>query len=113
MYSWFTFPGIFSLILPNFSYTCKFRFLFAPMSKVLVLSTLVAVGLGWNATGALTMSLAAEVQWHWIPALIAGSLLGGYLGANTSVRSGNRTIKRVYELVTLIVGLKLLAGALL
>lgn len=78
--------------------------------KVAVAQTLVAVGLGWNGTGALTMGSVAEVQWSWIPVLILGSLAGGYLGAHTSIQSGNVTIKRTYELVTLVVGIKLLLG---
>ena len=79
--------------------------------KVAVAQTLVAVGLGWNGTGAITMGTVADVQWSWIPALIAGSLVGGYLGAHTSILAGNLAIKRVYEVVTLLVGIKLLAGA--
>lgn len=78
--------------------------------KVAVAQTLVAVGLGWNGTGALTMGAVAEVQWSWIPALVLGSLAGGYLGAHTSIQSGNLAIKRIYELVTLIVGIRLLLG---
>lgn len=78
--------------------------------KVAVAHTLVAVGLGWNGSGALTMGALADVQWSWIPALLAGSLLGGYLGAHTSVSSGNLTIKRLYELVTIVVAFKLLIG---
>lgn len=81
--------------------------------KTAVAQTLVAVGLGWNGAGAITMGTTAEVQWNWIPALILGSLIGGYLGANTSVKSGNVTIKRIFELVTLVVGLKLLLGPVL
>ena len=81
--------------------------------KTAVAQTLVAVGLGWNGAGAITMGTTAEVQWSWIPALILGSLIGGYLGANTSVKSGNVTIKRIFEIVTLIVGLKLLLGPVL
>lgn len=78
--------------------------------KLAVAQTLVAVGLGWNGTGAITMGAVAEVKWDWIPALIAGSLVGGYLGAHTSIQSGNLLIKRLYEVVTLLVGLKLLWG---
>ena len=81
--------------------------------KTAVAQTLVAVGLGWNCTGAVTMGIGADVQWSWVPALIAGSLLGGYLGANTSIQAGNATIKKVYEVITLVVGLKLLLGPLL
>ena len=78
--------------------------------KLAVAQTLVAVGLGWNGTGAVTMGAVAEVKWDWIPALIAGSLVGGYLGAHTSIQSGNLLIKRMYEVITLLVGLKLLWG---
>jgi uncharacterized membrane protein YfcA len=78
--------------------------------KLAVAQTLVAVGLGWNGTGAVTMGAVAEVKWDWIPALIAGSLVGGYIGAHTSIQSGNLLIKRLYEVITLLVGLKLLWG---
>lgn len=78
--------------------------------KRAVAQTLVAVGLGWNGAGAITMGAVADVQWSWIPALILGSLIGGYLGAHTSIQSGNKTIKRLYESITLIVAIKLLIG---
>ncbi len=78
--------------------------------KLAVAHTLVAVGLGWNGSGAVTMSAMADVQWSWVPALVLGSLVGGYLGAHTSVSAGNLTIKRLYELVTVIVAVKLLVG---
>ncbi|MDO6681743.1 sulfite exporter TauE/SafE family protein [Oceanobacter sp. 5_MG-2023] len=78
--------------------------------KLAVAHTLVAVGLGWNGAGALTMGSVAEVQWSWIPTLLLGSVIGGYLGANSSIKAGNRTIKRLYELVTLVVAIKLLLG---
>ena len=78
--------------------------------KLAVAQTLVAVGLGWNGTGAITMSSVAEVQWSWIPALVIGSLIGGYLGAHTSIQSGNKLIKRLYEIITLLVAAKLLWG---
>jgi uncharacterized membrane protein YfcA len=75
-----------------------------------VAHTLVAVGLGWNGAGAITMGTVAEVQWSWLPALLLGSVIGGYLGANSSIKAGNRTIKRLYEGVTLVVAVKLLLG---
>ncbi|MDF1762028.1 MAG: sulfite exporter TauE/SafE family protein [Oleibacter sp.] len=78
--------------------------------KLAVAQTLVAVGLGWNSTGAITMTAMAEVQWSWIPALVLGSFVGGYLGAHTSIKSGNLLIKRLYEIVTFIVAIKLLWG---
>ena len=78
--------------------------------RLAVAHTLIAVGLGWNASGAVTMTLLAEVKWDWLPALVCGSLVGGYLGAHSSIKAGSIWIKRCYELVTFIVGIKLLVG---
>lgn len=72
--------------------------------------TLILVGLFWNATGALTLGLQAPIQWAWLPALLLGSLLGGYLGAHLSIAKGNRWVKRGFEVVTLLVGIKLILG---
>jgi uncharacterized membrane protein YfcA len=72
--------------------------------------TLILVGVFWNATGAVTLGLLAEIRWSWLPALLLGSLLGGYLGAHLAIRAGNRWIKRVFEVVTLLVGIKLIIG---
>lgn len=78
--------------------------------KTAVAYTLVLVGMFWNGTGALTLGLLGEIRWPWIPALLAGSLLGGYLGAHLAIRQGNRWIKRAFELVTALVGIKLIVG---
>ncbi|MEK7716810.1 MAG: sulfite exporter TauE/SafE family protein, partial [Pseudomonadota bacterium] len=40
--------------------------------------------------------------------LLLGSLVGGYLGAHWSIVKGNLWIKRAFEIVTLLVGLKLI-----
>ena len=72
--------------------------------------TLVLVGLFWNGTGALTLTALGEVRWGWLPALLLGSLLGGYLGAHYALKKGNAWIKRAFEIVTVLVGLKLLIG---
>lgn len=69
--------------------------------------TLVLVGMFWNGTGAITLTLLGEVKWDWLPALLLGSVIGGYLGAHWSIAKGNRWIKRVFEVVTILVGLKL------
>jgi len=45
-----------------------------------------------------------------LPALLLGSLIGGYLGAHLAIRSGNRWIKRAFEIVTLLIGVKLVIG---
>lgn len=70
--------------------------------------TLVLVGVFWNGAGAITLGILGEVQWSWLPALLLGSVIGGYLGAHWSIVKGNRWIKRVYEMITIVVGLKLL-----
>ncbi len=72
--------------------------------------TLVLVGVFWNGAGAVTLGILGEVRWTWLPALLAGSLLGGYLGAHLAIAKGNRWIKRVFETVALLVGIKLIIG---
>ncbi len=78
--------------------------------KRAVAYTLVLVGVFWNGAGAVTLGLLGEIRWDWLPALVAGSLAGGYLGAHWAIKKGNRWIKRAFEIVTLIVGAKLIVG---
>jgi uncharacterized protein len=70
--------------------------------------TLVLVGLFWNGTGALVLGVLGEVRWEWLPALLIGSFAGGYLGASLALHYGNRLVKRMFELVTVLTGLALL-----
>lgn len=72
--------------------------------------TLVMVGLFWNATGAITVGLLSSIQWDWLPVLVIGSFLGGYLGSHLAMMKGNLLIKRSYEIITITVGIKLLWG---
>ncbi len=72
-----------------------------------VAHTLVLVGVFWNGSGAITLGLLGNIHWQWLPVLLAGSLLGGYLGAHLAIAKGNRWIKRGFEVVTLLVGFKL------
>jgi uncharacterized membrane protein YfcA len=69
--------------------------------------TLVLVGMFWNGTGALTLGMLSELKWTWLPVLLTGSLIGGYIGAHWAIMKGNRWIKRAFEVVTILVGLKL------
>jgi len=78
--------------------------------KRAVAYTLILVGLFWNGAGALVLGMQAAVRWDWLPALLLGSLVGGYLGAHIAVAQGNRLIKRSFEVVTLLVGIKLVTG---
>ena len=78
--------------------------------KLAVAYTLVFVGLFWNTTGAITLGLLGDIHWLWIPALLLGSFIGGYLGAHLSIVKGNKLIKRSFEVVTLLIGIKLVLG---
>jgi len=78
--------------------------------KQAVAYTLVLVGLFWNGTGALVLGLQGPIRWDWVPILFVASALGGYAGAHFAISAGNRWIKRVYEVVTLLVGIKLILG---
>jgi len=78
--------------------------------KRAVAYTLILVGMFWNGAGAVTLALLSEVKWAWLPALLLGSFLGGYIGAHLAIVKGNRWIKRVYEAITLLVGIKLIIG---
>ncbi len=78
--------------------------------KRAVAYTLVLVGLFWNGAGALALGLQGPIRWDWVPILLVASMLGGYAGAHFAISAGNRWIKRVYEVVTLLVGAKLLLG---
>jgi len=78
--------------------------------KRAVAHTLVIVGIFWNGAGATTLGILGSIQWSWLPALLLGSLIGGYCGAHLSIVKGNRWIKRGFEIVTLLVGSKLIIG---
>jgi len=72
--------------------------------------TLVMVGLFWNASGAITLGILGSIQWDWLPALLLGSLIGGYTGAHMAMKYGNRWIKRAFEIITLLISVKLIWG---
>ena len=78
--------------------------------KRAVAYTLVLCGLVWNGTGALVLGLIGTVAWTWMPALLAGSILGGYLGSHLAINKGNLWIKRAFESITILIGLKLIVG---
>ncbi|NLS11603.1 sulfite exporter TauE/SafE family protein [Vibrio sp. SM6] len=77
--------------------------------KQAVALTLVCVGLFWNGIGGAAVVWAgAPIYWPWLPILLLSSLLGGALGAKLALKQSNRTIKLAFELLTVLVGLKLL-----
>nr|WP_246481128.1 sulfite exporter TauE/SafE family protein [Motiliproteus sediminis] len=70
--------------------------------------TLILVGIFWNASGAVAVALQTPPRWEWLPALLAGSFLGAYSGAHLAIARGNLLIKKVFEALTILVGLKLI-----
>jgi hypothetical protein len=76
--------------------------------KRAVAYTLVLCGLVWNGTGAVVLGMIGKIAWDWMPALLAGSVLGGYLGTHFALKKGNLWIKRAFEIITILVGLKLI-----
>ncbi len=75
--------------------------------------TMVLVGFFWNGTGAITLSILGDVQWVWVVPLVIGSLIGGYVGANLAVKKGNQLIKRLFECLTMVTGVSLIAKGVL
>jgi len=55
-----------------------------------VATTMVLVGIFWNATGAITLALLTEVKWSWLVPLIIGALIGSYAGAHIAILKGNQ-----------------------
>jgi uncharacterized membrane protein YfcA len=78
--------------------------------KRAVAYTLILCGVVWNGTGALVLGVLGTIAWDWMPALLAGSVIGGYLGSHVAIRKGNVWIKRSFEIVTILIGLKLIFG---
>ncbi|MES2406585.1 MAG: sulfite exporter TauE/SafE family protein [Pseudomonadota bacterium] len=78
--------------------------------KRAVAYTLVLCGLAWNGTGALVLGYLGTIAWGWMPALLAGSILGGYFGSHIAIKKGNVWIKRAFEAITIIIGIKLILG---
>lgn len=76
--------------------------------KSAVVYTLVLVGMFWNGVGAITLGVLGEIKWSWLPVLLAGSFVGGYLGAHLSIAKGNVWIKLAFEIVAVLLGLKLI-----
>ncbi len=77
-----------------------------------VAHTLVLVGLFWNGTGALTLGWSGQIAWRWLPMLLLGSSVGGYLGAHLALVKGRALVKRCFEVLCLLMGASLLLKSL-
>lgn len=78
--------------------------------KRAVAYTMMLGGLFWNGTGALVLGMLGTIAWDWMPALLAGAVLGGYLGSHLAIVKGNVWVKRAFEIATIAIGLKLIIG---
>lgn len=76
--------------------------------KEAIAHTLVMVGLLWNGLGGLTLGLAGNINWQWLPILMLASFAGGWLGARWGHKASNKLLKRLFETVTLVTALALL-----
>lgn len=77
--------------------------------KQAVALTMICVGLFWNGLGGVAVVQAgAPIYWPWLPILLLASFVGGGLGAMIAVKKSNQFIKNCFEILTLLVGLKLL-----
>ena len=81
--------------------------------KTAVAHVLVLVGLFWNSSGAITVALQQPPQWDWLPALLIGATIGAYAGAHLALKKGNGMIKRAFESLTILVGMKLIWDGLI
>ena len=70
--------------------------------------TLIVVGFFYNSIGAITLGMLTEINWNILPILFIGSLIGGYVGARLSLSKSNQTIKIIYQIVTISVGISLI-----
>ncbi|MBD1559140.1 sulfite exporter TauE/SafE family protein [Vibrio sp. S9_S30] len=81
--------------------------------KQAVALTLVCVGLFWNGIGAIAIvQVGVDPHWAWVPILLLSSFLGGWLGAIATQRLPNSVIKVAFEILTVLVSLKLIYSAL-
>ena len=81
--------------------------------KTAVAYVLILVGLFWNGSGAITVALQQPPHWEWLPALIAGAIIGAYTGTHIALKKGNSAIKKIFETLTILVGIKLIVDGLL
>ena len=76
--------------------------------KTAIAYTLIIVGFFYNLVGAIALGLFTQIDTSIVLPLILGSLFGGYLGAKLSLSKDNKTIKTIYQLVTITVGVSLI-----
>ena len=76
--------------------------------KKAIAYTLIIVGFFYNATGAIALGLLTNIDWSILPPLLLGSLIGGYIGAHIALSKDNKTIRIMYQTITILVGASLI-----
>ena len=69
--------------------------------------TLILVGMFWNGIGAFVLTFNGQTKWTWLPMLLLGSMIGGYLGSHYSLIKGNRLVKSIFEVISISIGISL------
>tara|TARA_Y100001968_G_C19156220_1_gene618578 strand:+ start:49 stop:804 length:756 start_codon:yes stop_codon:yes gene_type:complete len=80
--------------------------------KQAIACTLIIVGFFWNSVGAISLASRNLVIWSWIPILLFGSVLGGYLGSHFAIVKGSKLVKASFELISVICGLSMIFKSL-
>ena len=75
--------------------------------SIAVAYTLIFVGIFWNGFGAISLGMTGNIIWKYIPVLVSGSLIGGYLGAYCSIIKGTKFVKLAFEIVSVAIGISL------
>jgi uncharacterized membrane protein YfcA len=65
-------------------------------------------GLDYSRAVALTLGWTGQIAWRWLPMLLLGSTVGGYLGAHLALAKGSALVKRCFEVLCLLMGASLL-----
>ncbi|MCR5536452.1 MAG: sulfite exporter TauE/SafE family protein [Succinivibrio sp.] len=62
----------------------------------------------WNLVGAITVGMMVPIAWHWLPVLLAGSFVGGMLGARVLNHLSKRAVKYLFTTVACLSGVLLI-----
>ena len=95
--------GNFEFARPN-----RFRFSYTKPFEQLIVADGVKVWIYDADLNQASSRRLAQALGSTPAALLAGSLIGGYVGSHYAIKKGNRWIKRAFEIVTILIGLKLI-----
>jgi len=73
-----------------------------------VLATTTLPGLAFCIASAAVFALAGIINYPAAIALLAGMTAGGYAGAHTAIKTGNKWLKRIFAIFALTAGLALI-----